>query len=92
MFKTPSLRNVAARRVFFHNGQISRCATRFVCNTRDTRPEDWYPTVNGVVQKFNDLPRVSPEPGSPGAARQAAPGDPAMTDRDLDDLEASWRR
>ena len=25
-------------------------------NTRDTNPSAWYPTVKGVVQKFNDMP------------------------------------
>ncbi len=57
MFKTPTLRNAATRRVFFHNGQLKslRDVIRFY-NTRDTAPEDWYPIVNGVVQKFNDLP------------------------------------
>jgi cytochrome c peroxidase len=91
MFKTPSLRNAAARRVFFHNGRIKslRDAIRFY-NTRDTRPEDWYPTENGVVQKFNDLPpeyRQNLDRQAPLDGRR--PGDPpAMTDRDLDDLEA----
>ncbi len=59
MFKTPTLRNVATRRVFFHNGQIKSLhdVIRFY-NTRDTNPELWYPTVNGAVQKWNDLPRA----------------------------------
>ena len=45
MFKTPTLRNVATRKVFFHNGQIKSLqdAIRFY-NTRDTNPELWYPT------------------------------------------------
>src|SRR5262245_31505053 len=49
MFKTPTLRNVAIRRVFFHNGHMKslRDAVRFY-NTRDTNPELWYPVVNGV--------------------------------------------
>jgi cytochrome c peroxidase len=91
MFKTPSLRNAAARRVFFHNGQIKslRDAIRFY-NTRDTRPENWYPTVNGVVQKFDDLPfeyQQNLDRQAPLDGRR--PGDPpAMTDRDLDDLES----
>ena len=57
MFKTPTLRNVATRNVFFHNGIFTslRQVLEFY-NTRDTNPERWYPTVNGVVQKFNDLP------------------------------------
>ncbi len=48
MFKTPTLRNVATREVFFHNGVIHSLeqAVRFYA-TRDTRPELWYPTVGG---------------------------------------------
>jgi cytochrome c peroxidase len=46
LFKTPTLRNVATRRAFFHNGVIHSLeqAVRFYA-TRDTRPELWYPTV-----------------------------------------------
>lgn len=56
-FKVPTLRNVATRKVFFHNGQITslREAVAFYIS-RDTRPQDWYPTVNGKVRKFDDLP------------------------------------
>ncbi|MES1206266.1 MAG: cytochrome c peroxidase [Pseudomonadota bacterium] len=48
LFKTPTLRNVAARKVFFHNGVIHSLeqAVRFYA-TRDTAPEIWYPTVGG---------------------------------------------
>ncbi len=56
-FKTPTLRNTATRNVFFHNGVFTSLAQVIdFYNTRDTNPEKWYPTVNGVVQKFNDLP------------------------------------
>lgn len=59
MFKTPTLRNVATRQVFFHNGQFKSLSDVIhFYNTRDTNPELWYPIVNGVVQKFNDLPAV----------------------------------
>jgi cytochrome c peroxidase len=52
MFKTPTLRNVATRSVFFHNGVITSLeqAIRFY-NTRDTHPEIWYPTVGGTALK-----------------------------------------
>jgi cytochrome c peroxidase len=48
MFKAPSLRNVAARKAFFHNGVMHSLeqVIRFY-NTRDTWPEIWYPTVGG---------------------------------------------
>jgi cytochrome c peroxidase len=57
MFKTPTLRNTATRKAFFHNGVIRSLedAIRFY-NTRDTKPELWYPTRGGSVQKFDDLP------------------------------------
>jgi cytochrome c peroxidase len=89
MFKTPTLRNVATRKVFFHNGQIKslRDAVRFY-NTRDTNPELWYPTVRGVVQKFNDLPehfqanidRQAPLIGQPAGST------PLLTEQEIDDL------
>jgi cytochrome c peroxidase len=90
MFKTPTLRNVAMRQVFFHNGQIKslKDAIRFY-NTRDTNPELWYPTVNGVVQKFNDLPQryrsnidtQMPLDGRPRGSQ------PPMSDQEMEDLE-----
>ena len=58
MFKVPTLRNVATRKVFFHNGRITslRDAVNFYV-TRDTSPELWYPlAADGSVQKFNDIP------------------------------------
>jgi cytochrome c peroxidase len=55
MFKTPTLRNAATRRVFFHNGVIHTLeqAVRFYA-TRDTRPELWYPTVGGRAKSRPD--------------------------------------
>ena len=57
-FKVPSLRNVATRQVFFHNGVFDNLADalRFYVR-RDTHPEEWYPRdKKGKVQKFNDIP------------------------------------
>lgn len=56
MFKTPTLRNVATRKVFFHNGRFKslRDVIGFY-NTRDTNPELWYPVVNGVVRKHRAI-------------------------------------
>ncbi len=90
MFKTPTLRNVATRQVFFHNGQIKslKDAIRFY-NTRDTNPELWYPTVHGQVQKYNDLPpryrgNVDKQVPLDGRPRGSAP---PMTEQEMDDLE-----
>ena len=58
LFRTPSLRNVATRRVFFHNGVFHRLedVVRFYAE-RDTQPQRWYPPgKDGVALKFDDLP------------------------------------
>jgi cytochrome c peroxidase len=91
MFKTPTLRNVATRKAFFHNGSLKslKDVIRFY-NTRDTNPELWYPATNGVVQKFNDLPpkyrgnidSQKPLDGRPRGSQ------PAMSEQDMADLEA----
>ena len=57
-FKVPTLRNVATRRVFFHNGRFTslRDALGFYVR-RDTNPEEWYPrAADGTINKFDDLP------------------------------------
>ncbi len=55
MVKTPTLRNVATRKSFFHNGAMHSLeqAIRFY-NTRDTMPEIWYPTVGGTAKAKAD--------------------------------------
>jgi cytochrome c peroxidase len=57
MFRTPTLRNVATRAVFFHNGAFHRLedAVKFYAQ-RDTQPQRWYPSTAAGVQKFDDLP------------------------------------
>jgi cytochrome c peroxidase len=91
MFKTPTLRNVATRKVFFHNGQLKslRDVIRFY-NTRDTQPELWYPTKKGKVQKFNDLPeqyRANIDTQAPLDGKKVGITG-AMTEQDMEDLEA----
>lgn len=56
-FKTPSLRNVARRRFFFHNGRFTTLqdVLHFYVE-RDTSPERWYPSAGGKLQRFDDLP------------------------------------
>ena len=89
----PTLRNVATRKVFFHNGRFKslRDALRFYVR-RDTNPEEFYPVdANGVVQKFNDLPRrVCTATSTPQRCRTTASlGEaPRLTEAELDDLEA----
>jgi cytochrome c peroxidase len=58
LFRTPTLRNAAIRRVFFHNGVFHRLAdvVRFYAQ-RDTRPQRWYPrAADGGTRQFDDVP------------------------------------
>jgi cytochrome c peroxidase len=58
MFKAPTLRNVALKQSFYHNGvfQSLREAVDFYAE-RDTDPAKWYPKgPDGAVRKFDDLP------------------------------------
>jgi cytochrome c peroxidase len=58
LFKTPTLRNVATRQVFFHNGVFHSLedVVRFYVE-RETRPEKWYPhQADGTVEMYDDLP------------------------------------
>lgn len=89
-FKVPTLRNVAKRKTFFHNGAFTtlRDVLRFYVR-RDTNPEEWYPlAADGTVDKFNDLPVAlrgnvntseAPYNRKPGMA-------PALTDAEIEDL------
>jgi cytochrome c peroxidase len=91
MFRTPSLRNVALRAVYFHNGVVHslRDAVRFYAD-RDSNPERWYPRApDGTVRKFNDLPAAyqrNVEMDAPFGAKAGDP--PALTDAEIDDLVA----
>jgi cytochrome c peroxidase len=60
LFKTPMLRNIATRHVFFHNGEVHSLedAVRFYVE-RETRPQRWYPRrADGTVAMYDDLPAV----------------------------------
>jgi cytochrome c peroxidase len=86
-FKTPGLRNTAARTVFFHNGRFHSLkeALRFYVQ-RDTAPSLWYPEA----KKFNDLPaafRVNVDIIDEPLTRKAG-GVPAWTDEEIDDVIA----
>lgn len=90
MFLTPSLRNVALRRVFFHNGIFHslRQVLDFYVN-RDLHPERFYPRdAAGDVIKYNDLParyRTNVDAVDPPFDRR--PGDPpALTPAEIQDV------
>jgi cytochrome c peroxidase len=91
-FKVPTLRNVATRKVFFHNGQFKtlRDALRFYVR-RDTNPEEFYPVdANGEVLKFNDLPgNLTGNVNTAEVPYDRLRGEsPRLTEGELDDLEA----
>ncbi len=91
-FKVPTLRNVATRKVFFHNGKFKtlREALRFYVQ-RDTRPDKFYPKdASGVVRKFDDLPpELAGNVNTSEVPYDRNPGEqPRLTEAELDDLEA----
>ena len=89
LFRTPTLRNVATRRAFFHNGVFHRLedVVRFYAE-RDTRPQKWYShAADGSTIKFDDLPlayRSNMDDQAPfGRHRGDAP---ALSDEDIADI------
>ena len=100
-FRTPSLRNVALRTRFFHNGAVRtlREAVAFYA-TRDTEPAHWYPRgADGRVERLDDLPpayRGNVEKGVPfkpnadGSARLSGPEVDAIV-AFLETLTDGWR-
>jgi cytochrome c peroxidase len=90
-FKTPSLRNVALRRVFFHNGifHTLREVMEFYAQ-RDTNPEKWYPRdAEGRVRKFDDLPAAYHANVDAAPPFGGHPGDaPALSENEIDDVIA----
>src|SRR5208282_724545 len=92
LFKTPTLRNVTTRTVFFHNGRFHSLkeALRFYVQ-RDTDPQKWFPlSASGELIKFDDLPaglRANVDViDLPLTRKQGEP--PAWTDTEIDDVIA----
>ncbi len=90
-FRTPSLRNIALRHSFFHNGVFHslREVLEFYAS-RDRQAQRWYPRgADGRVQRYDDLParyweQVDTDPpfgGKPGAP-------PALNETEISDLLA----
>ncbi|WP_235834975.1 cytochrome-c peroxidase [Piscinibacter terrae] len=91
-FKVPSLRNVALRKSFFHNGRFKtlKDALTFYVQ-RDTNPEKFYSrNADGSINKFDDLP--APYKANVNVTEvpyNRKPGDaPALSDAEIDDLIA----
>ncbi len=91
LFMTPTLRNVATRSTFFHNGVFHtlREVMEFYVQ-RDTNPDKWYTRdKDGRVRAFDDLPveyhdNVNVDPPFGGK-----PGDePALSAEEIDDVIA----
>ena len=89
-FKAPSLRNVAIRRAYFHNGRfktLKEVLTFYV--QRDTHPEKWYPLdADGHVKRFDDLPPTyhANVETTRGPYARLAGGTPALSDAEIDDM------
>jgi len=91
-FKVPTLRNVATRRVFFHNGRFTtlRDALRFYVR-RDTDAAAFYPlAADGTVQKFDDLPaELAGNVNTAEVPYDRKPGEaPRLFEDEIADLEA----
>lgn len=94
MFKAPTLRNVATRPIFFHNGAFTRIedAVAFY-QYRDIEPWRYYPRdTRGRVLKFDDLPgRYRANISFDAPFDSVARGRPHFTDAEAADLIAFLR-
>jgi len=91
MFKTPTLRNVALRQSFFHNGvfhTLEQVMQFYV--QRDTHPEKWYPhNRDGSIRKFDDMLPQHQANVNMKAPFDRKPGDqPALSDAEFKDVIA----
>jgi cytochrome c peroxidase len=93
-FKTPTLRNVARRRFFFHNGRFTslQSVMEFYV-TRDLTPGRWYPRVGSRVLRFDDLPpRYRTNVDSSDAPLNRDPGEqPALNEAEIEQVIAFLR-
>lgn len=91
-FKVPSLRNVAQRQVYFHNGRFKSLKDVMAFYVqRDTHPEKWYPRgADGRIRKFDDLPaRYHGNVNVTEAPYDRKPGEaPALSDTEIEDVIA----
>lgn len=92
MFATPTLRNVATRKAFFHNGVFATLQQVLdFYNFRDTDPQNVYPRgADGTVLKYNDVPvrfQANVDVADPPFDRHLGET-PAMTAQDETDIIA----
>jgi len=87
----PTLRNVALRQSYFHNGAFHslRQVVEFYA-TRDTNPGKWYPRgKDGKLEKFDDLPPQYRGNVNADAPFAPLPGNrPRLTPAEIDDIVA----
>ncbi|HEX4511852.1 MAG TPA: cytochrome c peroxidase, partial [Burkholderiaceae bacterium] len=90
-FRAPSLRNVAVRPSFFHNGSLHslRDVVAFYA-TRDTDPARWYGrNADGSPRPYDDLPpALRPFVDHEVPFEPRADGRPRLTDAEIDDIVA----
>ncbi|MBV8667056.1 MAG: diacylglycerol kinase [Burkholderiaceae bacterium] len=89
LFKVPTLRNVALKPRYFHNGVFNTlCDAINFHLTRDALPAHWYRQPDGVTpdQPYNDLPLAY----AGNVTRQApfSNGTPALSNSELNDVIA----
>jgi len=91
LFRTPTLRNVALKKSFFHNGYFHslRDVVSFYA-TRDSDPGRWYPkNADGTIRKYDDIPQVYWDNLNQDPPFGRKPGDPpALTESEIDDVVA----
>ncbi len=94
LFRTPTLRNVATRESFFHNGAVHSLedAVAFYA-TRDAQPERWYSRKpDGTVAVFDDLPaRYRPNIDRDAPFGSKPGGRPALTPEEIRAIVAFLR-
>lgn len=93
-FKVPSLRNVAVRQAYFHNGRFTdlrEVITFYV--QRDTNPDTWYLDGSGAADvKFNDLPAYAANVNTTEAPyNRSLGGTPALDAAEIEDVLAFLR-
>ncbi|EJC85366.1 LOW QUALITY PROTEIN: cytochrome c peroxidase [Rhizobium leguminosarum bv. trifolii WSM2297] len=91
LFRTPTLRNVALKKNFFHNGYFHtlRDVVSFYA-TRDIDPGRWYPkNSDGTIRRYDDLPQAYWDNLNQDPPFGRKPGDaPALTDPEIDEIVA----
>jgi cytochrome c peroxidase len=90
-FRAPTLRNVAIRKAFFHNGAFATLTQVLeFYNERDLHPEKFYPKdAHGHVHKLDDLPPGFEDNTDHDPPLDRKPGaEPALSPADIEDIVA----